>query len=214
MTHRLFALLLLSATWGCAEKLPLRIYMAADGLAHNSVNRIVRDSRGYLWFCTSEGLSRFDGYEFHNYGRSDGLPHRVVKDLLETRKGELWVATGAGLCQYRPQGPGHQKFRTYRVGDDDRASYVNVLLEDNQGRIWCGTDAGLFRLERLAGQPEPVLKSVSLGMMPKEAWDDRVISALLQDAHGDLWVGAGSGLYRLRAHGGVERYTGAEGLPE
>ena len=67
-----------------AETLPLRIYTAAEGLAHSSVNRIVRDSRGYMWFCTSEGLSRFDGYEFHNFGRRDGLPHRVVNDVLET----------------------------------------------------------------------------------------------------------------------------------
>src|SRR5450755_3481401 len=134
MTHRLFALLLLSVTLGCAEKLPLRIYMAADGLAHNSVNRIVRDSRGYLWFCTSEGLSRFDGYEFHNYGRRDGLPHRVVNDVLETRGGDLYIATAGGICRYAPKGREHQKFRAYRVGNDDRASYVNVLLEDHLGR--------------------------------------------------------------------------------
>src|SRR5712671_1773878 len=127
MTHRLFALLLLSATLGCAEKLPLRIYMAADGLAHNSVNRIVRDSRGYLWFCTSEGLSRFDGYEFHNYGRRDGLPHRVVNDVLETRRGELWIATAGGLCQYAPKSSGNQRFRVFRPGDNERTSFVNAL---------------------------------------------------------------------------------------
>ena len=30
------------------RKLPLKIFTAADGLAHNSINRIVRDSRGLL----------------------------------------------------------------------------------------------------------------------------------------------------------------------
>src|ERR1019366_5474049 len=57
---RFLALLLAFAALSQAAKLPLKIYTAADGLAHNSVNRIVRDSRGYLWLCTSEGLSRFD----------------------------------------------------------------------------------------------------------------------------------------------------------
>lgn len=212
MRARLFALLLASAVLGQAEKLPLKIYTAAEGLAHNSVNRIVRDSRGYQWFCTSEGLSRFDGYEFHNYGRRDGLPHRVVNDVLETRSGELWIATAGGLCQYAPKELGRQRFRVYRVENDDRASYVNVLLEDSLGRAWCGTDAGLFRLERRVGQSQPVLRSVNLGM-PHEAWDDRVVSALLEDARGDLWVGSGSGLYRQRADGGVERYTEQDGLP-
>src|SRR5437763_4353783 len=30
------------------ERLPVKLYTTADGLAHNSVNRIVRDSRGFL----------------------------------------------------------------------------------------------------------------------------------------------------------------------
>jgi ligand-binding sensor domain-containing protein/signal transduction histidine kinase len=205
-------LLLASAVLGQAEKLPLKIYTAADGLAHNSVNRIVRDSRGYLWFCTSEGLSRFDGYEFHNYGRRDGLPHRVVNDVLTTQSGELWIATAGGLCRFAPKSSGNQRFRVYRVGNDDRASFVNALLEDRLGRVWCGTDAGLFRLERQAGQTEPVFSSANLGM-PKEAWDDQVVSELLQDSRGDLWIGTGSGLYRQRAKGGVERYTQQDGLP-
>jgi ligand-binding sensor domain-containing protein/two-component sensor histidine kinase len=213
MKLRLFALLLGGAVLGQAEKLPLKIYTAADGLAHNSVNRIVRDSRGYLWFCTSEGLSRFDGYEFHNYGRRDGLAHRVVNDVLETRSGELWIATAGGLCQFVPKASGQQRFRVYRVASDDRASYVNVLLEDNQGGVLCGTDAGLFRLERPAGHAELLLRSVNLGM-PKEAWDDQVVSALLQDALGDLWVGAGSGLYHRHTGGGIERYTERDGLPQ
>src|SRR5216683_3524582 len=212
MRPRLLALLLASAVLGHAEKLPLKIYTAAEGLAHNSVNRIVRDSRGYLWFCTSEGLSRFDGYEFHNFGRRDGLPHRVVNDVLETRSGELWIGTAGGLCQYAPKASENRKFRVYRVGNDDRTSFVNVLLEDSLGRVWCGTDAGLFRLEHRAGQTEPVFGSVNLGM-PKEAWDDQVVSELLQDWRGDLWVGTGSGLYRQRSEGVVERYTAADGLP-
>src|SRR5438552_1281785 len=66
MRRRLFTLLLAFVAFVRAERLPLKLYTAADGLAHNSLNRIVRDSRGYLWFCTSEGLSRFDGFEFHN----------------------------------------------------------------------------------------------------------------------------------------------------
>src|SRR3982074_3567971 len=76
-----------------AEQLPLKTYTIADGLARDSVNWIMQDSLGFLWFCTSEGLSRFDGYTFTNYGVDQGLPHAIVNDFLETSKGELWVAT-------------------------------------------------------------------------------------------------------------------------
>ena len=213
MRPQLFVLLLASAVAGQAEKLPLKIYTAADGLAHNAVNRIVRDSHGYIWFCTSEGLSRFDGYEFHNYGQRDGLPHRDVHDLLETRSGDYWIATSGGLCRYQPRLSGRNRFQVYRVEGNDRASYMNVLLEDHQGRIWCGTDAGLFRLERGTAQGERLLRGIDLGM-PNGGWDDRVVSALLRDAQGDIWVGSGSGLYRWRAEGRLERYTTQDGLPD
>jgi ligand-binding sensor domain-containing protein len=132
MRSRLFALLLAFAVFGHAAKLPLKIYTAADGLAHNSVKRIVLDSRGYLWFCTSEGLSRFDGYEFHNFGRRDGLPHRVVNDVLETRGGDLWIATAGGLYRYAPKASGHQRFRIKR----SRSSYARFDWPSEVGGVY------------------------------------------------------------------------------
>src|SRR5262245_64317354 len=61
-----------------AERLPIRVFSTVDGLPHNQINKIVRDSRGLVWFCTADGLSRFDGYTFTNYGTDQGLPHRQV----------------------------------------------------------------------------------------------------------------------------------------
>src|SRR5713101_7613642 len=87
-----------------AEQLPIKTYTTADGLVRDQINRIVQDSHGFLWFCTAEGLSRYDGYKFTNYTTDQGLPHRVVNDLLETRSGIYWVATGDGLCRFNPTG--------------------------------------------------------------------------------------------------------------
>jgi ligand-binding sensor domain-containing protein len=57
-----------------AKKLPVKTYTTADVLGGDQINRIVQDSHGFLWFCTAEGLSRFDGYEFTNYTTADGPP--------------------------------------------------------------------------------------------------------------------------------------------
>ena len=97
---------LVLTVWATArgERLPLKAYTTANGLAHNGVNKIVRDSRGFLWFCTNEGLARFDGYTFTNYGTNEGLPHPTVKDIVETREGDYWVATNGGLCKFNPRG--------------------------------------------------------------------------------------------------------------
>ncbi|HJZ79781.1 MAG TPA: two-component regulator propeller domain-containing protein, partial [Pyrinomonadaceae bacterium] len=81
-----------------AERLPVATYTTAEGLPRDHINHIVQDSQGFLWFCTSEGLSRFDGYKFTNYGTEQGLPGREVNDFLETRSGAYWVATNKGLA--------------------------------------------------------------------------------------------------------------------
>src|SRR5436189_4225992 len=95
--------LLLGAQSVFAQQLPVRTYTTVDGLPRDLVLRIVRDSRGFLWFCTGDGLSRFNGYEFTNYGVEDGLPHPFINDLLETRRGVYWVATnGGGVARFNP----------------------------------------------------------------------------------------------------------------
>src|ERR1700682_1796708 len=89
----LLGLLLSWPAIGPAEQLPVRTYTTADGLPRDLVLRIVRDSHGFLWFCTGDGLSRFNGYEFTNYGVEHGLSNPRVNDLIETRSGVYWVAT-------------------------------------------------------------------------------------------------------------------------
>src|SRR5215831_9585347 len=159
-----------------AEKLPLKTYTTADGLAHNDVQRIVRDSRGFLWFCTFEGLSRFDGYGFTSFGVDQGLPSPVVNDLLETRDGHYWIATDAGLCLFNPKGAAHRTsargageqvggdamFTPFYPGQAARARLVTSLLEDRRGAIWCGTAGGLYRVDLDGGQVR--FQLIDLGM--------------------------------------------------
>src|SRR5205809_7154194 len=104
MRIRLLVFLLLVPICARAERLPLKAYTVADGLPNNMINKIVRDSRGFLWFCTAEGLSRFDGYSFTNYTTDQGLPHRNVNDFVETPGGEFWIGTNAGLVLFDPKG--------------------------------------------------------------------------------------------------------------
>src|SRR5262249_39627094 len=111
-----------------AERLPLKTYTSADGLARDQIRKIVRDSRGFLWFCTPEGLSRFDFYKFTNYGSAEGLTNPSVNDFIETRDGKYWAATNGGLCLFDPGQaakagpiPGRRMFTTCLKTDESRA---------------------------------------------------------------------------------------------
>src|SRR5437762_8690751 len=139
-----------------AEQLPLKRYTASDGLIRDYISRIVLDSHGFLWFCTPEGLSRFDGYSFTNYGEADGLPGSV-RDLLQASDGAYWVATRSGVYRFDPGGSEQigparknrpatpsksladiraRKFVFYGPGDNGSAPSVNTVKQDRSGVIW------------------------------------------------------------------------------
>jgi signal transduction histidine kinase/ligand-binding sensor domain-containing protein len=202
-----------------AQQLSLKIYTTADGLASNRISRIVRDSRGYLWFCTENGLSRFDGSRFTNYTAEQGLPDDEVNDLLETRSGAYWIATGNGLCLYNPKGlplpygkeslQSDPMFAVYRIGGDQITSAIKVLYEDRSGAVWVGAWRGLYRLERAGGQVK--FHYIDLGMPASEP-QTHVVRNILEDRQGTLWLATDSGLYRRFSDGRVDRFTRNHGF--
>ena len=184
----------------CAERLSIRQYDDADGLTTSNVKAIYQDGKGYLWFGTSRGLSRFDGYRFKSYQEEDGLSHPFVNAITEDRQGRLWVATnGAGVARLidsadeitsskhsSPAGV-RNRFTGYRVGSSAESNQVNALVFDLDNNIWCGTDDGLYRAA--AGQSQDLrFELVAAGTYSKA----------FADASGSLWFyGNQTGLGRI-----------------
>ena len=212
---RLLALGALAACWALpGAQLPLRRYSTADGLAGNAVYSIASDSRGFLWFATGEGLSRFDGYGFANQTERTGLPHVAVRQVLIGRHGNYWLATAAGLVRFRPDLPQSSRDRMIVVRPNGKPGSANLstLLEDRGGTLWCGTEAGLFAIDDTASLT-PRLVEVPIGL-PGVAWPDSQVTGLAEDAEGALWIGMHDGtLYRRLPDRRVEHYRLTEGLP-
>ena len=144
-----------------AERLPLRNYRTADGLPHDRVKSIVRDSRGFLWFCTVEGLARFDGYRFTRYTVDDGLPNQSVNDIIEESPGIYWIApNGGGLSRFDA---GRARFTTIPLSEGFLQNRVNAVQLDREGRVWAGTDDGLFWIDSRASSPVPHREQLPAG---------------------------------------------------
>lgn len=192
------------------QRLPIKTFLASDGLPGGGIGRIVRDSHGFLWFCSAEGTARFDGYAFVRFGTEAGLPSQVIHDLIQTRDGCFWFATGKGLCRLDPTAPPGQadRPRIKVIPSPPGPLAPTHLLEDQRGVLWCGTTGGLFRLAPAGTTLQPV----DLGL-PHKLYDDPVVSALAEKEGGGLWIGTGSGLYGLDLDGRVTRITEADGIP-
>jgi ligand-binding sensor domain-containing protein/signal transduction histidine kinase len=204
-----------------AERLPMQTYNTSNGLAHDRIRCIVPDSRGFLWFCTPDGLSRFDGSRFVNYGLEQGLPNPSVEEIVEVGPGVYWVATLGGLARLRsgfspPQdvhgvapdalAPLSDKpFRSltaYTLGPSAALNTVLRLHKDRAGRLWIGTEGGLFVLE----QPnrEPTFRRIDLdsATSPEQVG---AVGALAEGSDGSIWMGTPSGLFRRLPDGRVIR---------
>ena len=205
----LLALLFVATADADAERLPIKSYGTTEGLAHNRVKRIVQDSRGFLWFCTAGGLSRFDGYRFVNYTVEEGLPAPSINDLLETSDGVYWVATNSdGVIRFnlldRARAlTGEPRFRVYTVSNEPAANRVNVLYKDPEGLLWAGTDGGLFYLDET--KPESEFRPAPLAI-PSRPDIQVQVWAIAQDRPGSLWIGTKFGLVHRLPDGRMVHY--------
>ena len=166
-----------------AEQLPIRIYRTADGLAQNSVDAIATDKNGYLWFGTAEGVSRFDGYEFTNYGVNEGLPHAAVNALLVTSDGGLWAGTTRGLCRFNPENQPPSGHRSTIYRPTRSATPGHLRISGGPGRLH------LVRHSRRS-LPAAAVVAIARAIRPggcrrtQERGGDR----LLVDRQGALWM--------------------------
>lgn len=206
-----FSLLIPSAL---AERLPVKSFDTSNGLAHNRVNCIVQTRDGFIWFCTDDGLSRFDGNTFVNYTRAHGLPHAHVNAMLQSRAGTLWLATDGGLARFEPFSD-NKLFISFRLPGGEDAQHLNGIAEDNEGTIWCATSDGLFRA--VVSGPSPVFQPISLDS-PAPPYSERNKShftSVFIDSRYRIWVGTVRRGAFLREQQGEWRWFGMpHGLPD
>ena len=96
------------------------IFPLSEELPMNSVDHIMQDSKGNLWFTgvkklppkmnetedsismifpeVESGVSVYNGETFQNFDTDDGLPSNRVWSVFEGSNGKLWFATDAGAA--------------------------------------------------------------------------------------------------------------------
>jgi signal transduction histidine kinase/ligand-binding sensor domain-containing protein len=210
-------LTLLAAPSASADLLPIQSYTAADGLIYDSVRLIVEDSRGFLWFCTPIGVSRFDGYQFTSYGAEHGLYYSNIYDLKETNKGVYIFASQAGIYVFDPQSSRasysnseatspQQKarplFNLLSVSDTPGANTVNRLYKTRRGQILALTSAGVFEADDSTDKI-----TFRRFEIPSLSTQGVVVYELAEDSEGSLWMAHDAGLERRLPDGRFIHYS-------
>ena len=167
-------------------------YSQENGLSNNQIHCILQDKKGWMWFGTSAGVCRFDGYKFTVFKNdpedSTSLKGNLVRTIFEDRKGQLWVGTeNGGLNKFNREKENFQQL--FYSGNQPflKNATVTSINEDSTGNLWVGTSSHLYRIENENKLTE--IKPKNLSALSEYF---RVIKS---DGSGRIWLGTNSGLY-------------------
>lgn len=170
------------------------------GLPNNSVTAVMKDSFGYIWVATQDGLARYDGYRFLSYGVKEPLYRlkgNYVYTLCEDRQKRLWVGSDAGLdlidLQTGLSVPASDLGAVPELSTLFN-SFVRSVIQTTDGNIWVVTDKMLWCLEL-------DLSGVVTAFYRMQAEADENVSAIAE-IEGGVCAGVGNCIYRIVKEGG------------
>ena len=152
MARRFYTLLIICALATLqsvgADRQPFKSYMAVDGLSDNSVLCGLRDSYGFMWLGTSNGLNCFDGQRnivYRNMVSADvSFENNLITSLLE-QDGDIWFGGSFGLYVYHRDTNTFSRFRKRTKYGVVISSTVQRMGRTPNGLIWiCTLGQGIF----------------------------------------------------------------------
>ncbi len=169
-----------------------------NGLAHNNIYTLFQDKSGFIWAGTQSGLSKFDGYSFHNYYHNPNDSTTLISDnfgfVFEDSKERIWLGTyNGGLACYERKTSKITNFTTVENrGDALPSNMIRGIVEDAAGGIWIASSLGLClflengKFETYTSAPENI-----------ETLSSPNIKAIDYDEDGYIWVATSNGLNRF-----------------
>lgn len=164
-------------------------FKVKDGLSQSTVNCILQDNYGFMWFGTDNGLNRYDGYEIRKYYSSEhpcGLKGNCIFTMLHGIKNRIYIGTDHGLNIFDPL---QESFENIYLGSSmNETGYkgpVKVVINDSDSScLWIGTENGLYNYETDSGKAQHIDFVKDLGIDGTNN-----ITCLMQNSDGKIIAG-------------------------
>lgn len=173
----------------------------SDGLTQGSVYYMLKDSRGFLWFGTQDGLNRYDGHRFRTYRPAldkDGAvqPGSIrginIFGIVEDPDGNLWIGTEDGLNRYDRLRDRFDCFfvNSPRQGQTLLTSRNMPFFIDQNILIYLSDAEGLVQYNYRTHHKSILAADIH----PTKEYD--LQSSAVRTPAGDIWLHAATGLLR------------------
>ncbi len=171
---------------------------AKEGLSQVSVNDITRDSYGFIWAATQDGLNRYDGYNFRVYKRNprdnSSLSFNYVQCIFEDIEKNLWVGTLMGLNKYNPKTETFKQYvYDFKNNNSPASNDVSAITQTESKDLWIATNGGW--LNRLSPSIEKFTRFKIASLIGKPSVLSVSINSLTPLPGNILLIGTSNGLY-------------------
>jgi len=165
------------------------------GLLEDVITALFEDKDHNIWIGTYlNGMIRYHPktgkFDTHYQKKEseNSLSNNFVTNFVQDDEGIFWIATmGGGVSVFNPQ---TRQFRNY-MDPDISGNWVFDVMIDREKDIWAVTSNGLNLLNRETDIFEAV------NMNDEHQIVSNLMYTLIDDAHGNIWVGSYFGLRHL-----------------
>lgn len=168
-------------------------YTSENGLSQKTVQSIIQDHKGLMWFATWDGLYKFDGYTFKNYkahpGDSISLSNNRMDNIKEDPYGYIWVQSyDHRIFRFDPK---TEKFQSI--------PYENYLSQDfyvlSTGDVWVTTTQK--ELIHITTNPDTHEMTADNFFKVHQIPNQEQVNRIFIDSRQHQWLLTGNGLYKL-----------------
>ncbi|KUG25363.1 hypothetical protein ASZ90_004816 [hydrocarbon metagenome] len=135
MIKKYLALVLLTTSVFFTQQYNIIHYVKSQDKIGNQVWSIFQDSKGYMWFATSAGLVRYNGWEYEVFDKEKGLIESFVFDISEDNEGNIWVGCPSGILRLKLGGDPSTPLEIQNISLGKFNDFYRVFVDSYQ-RIW------------------------------------------------------------------------------
>jgi ligand-binding sensor domain-containing protein/serine phosphatase RsbU (regulator of sigma subunit) len=159
----------------------IQVYNNSNGLEANTIHCMIEDNEKNMIIADQyTGFSIYKGNQFITWSDEKFLPDKCVFAVEEDELGRYWFGTNAGISVYDPKAKPDKQIQFL----NSTGGKIRFIKSDKNGTVWVGTyGLGLFRYDIKTSKFVYDIK-INEYLCP-----DGIITALLIDKKGKIWVG-------------------------